>query len=196
MNQSKLIKWARILLIKIDTLDQKGKKFFSKLANHQPIILSLAKCLQAAEKISLPMKKGGLSKKTLKKAEQILKSIDRTDVHVSTFIGHFEVYLAKYQSFLDENGDGCYHISSEIIESLFGKYKSKANNYALTGVTKLNLELPLYCMDDAELSEALPLALEDIFMTDLDDWRTKHSSDNQLVKRRNFFKIDPKILEF
>ena len=35
--------------------------------------------------------------------------------------------------------------------SFFGKYKFKANNYALTGLTKLNLELPLFCKTEKEI---------------------------------------------
>jgi len=71
---------------------------------------------------------------------------------------------------------------------MFGKYKSKAHNHSLTGLTKLNLELPLYCMKNEELVQLIPLALENISMHHLEEWVEKYSSDNQLVKRIRFFK--------
>jgi len=36
------------------------------------------------------------------------------------------------------------------------------------------------------------LDIEDIYMTDLEEWVIKHSSENQLIKRREFFKKSTK----
>ena len=55
------------------------------------------------------------------------------------------------------------HVSSEIIESMFGKYKSKANNYALTGLTSLNLELPIYGTSIEKTPQQMTEALEAVF---------------------------------
>ncbi len=93
-----------------------------------------------------------------------------------------------YQEILVGVGNQAIHASSEIIESFFGKYKSKAHQHALTGITKLNLELPLYSMTYKELNRKIPLALEEISMTDLDQWAKDQSAENQLLKRLKFFK--------
>ena len=98
-------------------------------------------------------------------------------------------YMTIYEDFLnDQDPDCCIHVSSDIIESMFGVYKNKANNYALTGLTKLNLELPLYCMSQKQVKQLVLLALEGISMTDLSQWVEEHSSDNQLIRRLKFFK--------
>jgi len=81
------------------------------------------------------------------------------------------------------------HVSSEIIESIFGKYKAKASYCNLVGLTNLNLELPTYCLDKSQVEGYLIHALQSVFMTDLKTWKEKHSSDNQVVKRTNFFKF-------
>ena len=81
-----------------------------------------------------------------------------------------------------------YHVSSEIIESLFGVYKEKAAYCKLVGLTKLNLELPIHCLKKKNLKQQVIQGLESTFMTDLEDWQRKYSFDNQLVKRIEFFK--------
>lgn len=188
MNQQGIVNWAQKMLERFDRLNQKEKEFFKQLPQHQPIITSLATCLTIEKDISLPFKNLGLSTKTLKQARQIIDAADKQEGHVQVFLTNIEGYLAQYQQFMKEQGEGSVHVSSEIIESMFGKYKDKANNYALTGMTNLNLELPLYCLEQKDLSQQIPIGLERNFMSDLVKWREEHSTDNQLVRRLKFFK--------
>ncbi|MFQ5583566.1 MAG: hypothetical protein ACE5GL_03930 [Calditrichia bacterium] len=188
MNQQGIVNWAEKMLKRFEGLNQKEKEFFSQLAQHQAIITVLATCLSIAKKVSLLFKQLGLSGKTLGQAREIIKTVDRKEAYVNTFLKHLEGYLAQYQQFMNEHGEGSVHASSEIIESMFGKYKDKANNYALTGITNLNLELPLYCLEQENLTALIPFALENTFMSHLEKWKNEHSTDNQLVKRIKFFK--------
>ena len=43
-------------------------------------------------------------------------------------------------------------------------------------------------MEKHEIEDKLKQALEMTFMTDLEDWKKEYSSDNQIVRRRAFFK--------
>jgi len=85
--------------------------------------------------------------------------------------------MSKYPS------DCCIHVSTDIVESIFGKCKNKANSYPFTGLTKLNLELPLYCMSEKEIAQLSNSVLEGISMIYLCQWLEEYSADNQLVKR-------------
>ena len=140
--------------------------------------------------IALPLKNQGLSTKVLESISKKLESFEKEEGHVKTFLTKLEGYLAKYKDYLSKQApDCCVHVSSDIIESIFGKYKNKANNYALTGLTKLNLELPLYCKEEKEIRQATHLALEDISMASLGKWVEEYSPDNQLIRRLEFRKV-------
>jgi len=188
MNQERPVKWAKKVLKKLKDLEGKEQDFFSPLAQYENIIESLSKCLELAKKISLPFKKTGLSNKTLSKARKDIQGLEKTDSNVCNFLKFVGEYLDKYEETLKASNWSKLHVSSEIIESLFGKFKSKANNYALTGLTKLNLELPLYGFHTEDFQSKIITALEAISMSDLKDWLIRHSTESQLVKRLEFFK--------
>ncbi len=187
MNLHGIVNWGDKVLERFDLLGEKAKGFFSQLSEHQPIINNLRCCLDIAKKISLPMKENGLSSQTLRDARKITQTNANEQELTGEFLVHINGYLAKYQGIVGQIGNSAINVSSEIIESLFGKYKSKAHNHPLTGVTKLNLELPLYCMKEEELVQKIPIALQEVSMNHLEQWIEKHSPDSQLVKRIRFF---------
>ena len=158
------------------------------MTSHSQLISSLAACLALAKTISLPFKTNGLSKETLTKAKEAIKNVDQRNKYLKPFVKEVEKYLSKYEKFLLEGDVKTVQVSSEIIESMFGKYKSKANNYALTGLTRLNLEIPLYGLNQIKLSNKVNAALEEYSISNLKDWVERYSSENQLVRRNVFFK--------
>ena len=188
MNQQGVVKWASRLLNRFEELGGKAQGFFCQLIEQQSIIKHLDNSLLVAKQVSLLFKKQGLSKQSLEAAQQIIKEEKDQKGLCSIFLEHLSGYLTGYQQIIHQMGNHAIHLSSEIIESMFGKYKSKAHNHSLTGLTKLNLESPLYCMKNEELVQLIPLALENISMHHLEEWVEKYSSDNQLVKRIRFFK--------
>ena len=176
------------MLERFAELNQKEKTFFKDLGEHQEMISTLSQCLLVAQEISLPFKSKGLSVKTLKQARKIIKSSKKENRYMKEFLKQVDTLLNHYETFIGQNQGKTIHISSDIIESIFGKYKNKANNYALTGLTMLNLELPVYGMAQDEVFKHILNALENIYMLDLKQWKTENSADNQLVMRTNFFK--------
>ena len=108
--------------------------------------------------------------------------------YLGEFLKHLQVYLARYQIVIFNGVAVSIHVSSEIIESMFSKYKSKANNYALTGLTSLNLELPIYGTSIEKIPQQMTEALESISIANLNKWKKDNSTESQLVKRQKFFK--------
>lgn len=138
MNQEGIVNWAKKLLDRFEKLNDKEQAFFKQLADHKPIITVLSDALSLARKIALPLKTEGLSTKTLRQARKILESSQSSNDNqgcLAVFLKHIETYLDHYQCFTDENPEISIPVSSEIIESMFGKYKTKAHSYALTGLT-------------------------------------------------------------
>lgn len=189
MNQSRVITWAEQLFANWRKLSKVEKTFFTQLSEHKKIMKTLITCMTIAKIVALVLKKEGLSTKTLEQIEQKLKPFEKKRGYVKTFLTKLKGYITQYKEFVSHYPeDICIHVSSDIIESIFGKYKFKANNFTLTGLTKLNLELPLFCKTEKEIIQLTHLALEDISMTHLGQWITEHSTDNQLVRKMKFRK--------
>jgi len=189
MNQSRVINWAAQLLENWRKLNKIEKAFFSGLSGQKRIMRTLTICMKIARIVGLVLKKEGLSTKTLEQIEEKLKQFEKKRGYVKTFLTKIKGYLTQYKEFLSHYPEGiCIHASSDIIESIFGKYKFKANNFALTGLTKLNLEIPLFCKTEKEIIQLTHLALEGISMSHLGQWVIEHSTDNQLVRKMKFRK--------
>jgi len=189
MNLSAQIKWAKALLGQQSKLSEAAELFFRELQDYKPLIEQLSNCLAVAQTVSIALKKEGLSVELLKELTKKLKALDRKDEYLDAFVTKVEGYLLKYNQVMANYEAGIrVHISSEVIESIFGKYKNKANNYGLTGLTKLNLEIPLYCKSEKGIRELTSKALESISINYLEEWVKEHSSENQLIKRIEFFK--------
>lgn len=197
LNQDKMVNWAKKILENLSSLSEKEMKFFESLKQHQPIIEALDTCIEFAKEISLIFKVQGVSFQTIKQAEQcaiLLKASNQHDLTIQ-FIAQMQEYfhtyhqlLTRYQKRYKPNDESfALHVSSDIIESIFGQYKQKANHCALTGVTLLNLEIPVYTMDKQQLDELIPKAIEGKYIADLKQWVKDHSTENQMVKRREFF---------
>ena len=106
---------------------------------------------------------------------------------VLQYLQQLKIYADKYAAFLG-NKSHSYHVSSDVIESIFGKHKNMVSTNPLTGMTILDLELAVHCQEKNKIPSLVRVALEDISMTNLFNWRTTHSSDNQAIKRKLFFK--------
>lgn len=188
MNISKIVIWAEKMLNRFNLLNKVEKDFFTELTQQEAFTKDLKACLEVAQQIALPFKIEGLSIKTLKKAKQLIKNQQQDATgYMKDFLVQLDSYLARYEEFINSYPESTIHISSEIIESMFGKYKSKANNYALTGLTTLNLELPIYGKTNKTIMELITEALEGVSSLDLMQWKKEKSSDNQLIKRAKFF---------
>lgn len=187
MNLSKVVKWANSMLERTDKLNKVEAEFFKDLSGQIDFLGELKRCLAVAKHICLPLKLKGLSKQTIKQAQEQIIALNVVDGYLGDFLKHLQSYLVRYQETIFNGVAVSIHVSSEIIESMFGKYKSKANNYALTGLTSLNLELPIYGTSIEQIPQQMTEALEAISIANLNKWKKDNSTESQLVKRQKFF---------
>ena len=86
-----------------------------------------------------------------------------------------------------------WHASSDVIESLFGKYKSCKADKPLSGVTPLVLSLCVHTQrdDDKEVrKQDIQNALQSVSMANLSTWKDKHLIENQVVRRKKTLKTE------
>jgi len=191
MNQQKVVDWAETLLEKWDTLDIEAVEKLEPIIAYQQTIIDLKVCIDLANKIAIPLKRKGLSIQLIEQAlalieTKLIKASDR----LKTFIGYLKSYLMGYKNFItQEEWQGKrVHVCSDIIERLFGRYKSKVSDNYFVTVSTIALELPLMCLSQKELTKNVQLALEQVDMTTLKQWKNKQSADNQFSMRMKFFK--------
>ena len=187
MNQKACVHWALELLHRWSSLDQTEQHFFASLQSHRPILKVLKQCLDIAEWIAKLFKTQGLKNSTLIQAQQYMEYPHCTDQLKQTFIKHVQNYLDQYRTFVKKH-KATFHVSTDILESLFGKYKQIQPTNPLTGISRISLELPLYCLNQQQIEANLKIALEATFMTHLNSWISRHATENQASKRREFFK--------
>jgi len=187
MNLKPVVKWAQTMLESLGELSKKEYDFFKEIQQHHLIINDLTKCMNVAEQISLIFKKKGLSKQTLEIAQKQVDKYNKEDGAVKSFLGYVEEYLAKYKGFIGDSVDS-FQVSSDVIESMFGKYKFIKGNNPLVGVSQLCLELATYSVKDKDFLSTAKNALEDIFTDNIHDWVEQHSTNSQAVQRQMFFK--------
>ena len=80
-----------------------------------------------------------------------------------------------------------WHASSDVIESLFGKYKSCKADNPLYGVTPLVLSLCVHTHwdeDNKVRKQDIQNALKSVSMANLGLWKSKYLIENQVVRRK------------
>jgi hypothetical protein len=82
----------------------------------------------------------------------------------------------------------CWHASSDMIESMFGKFKFRRSKNPLNGVTSYVLLLPLLTQTGAKGDPSrvdFKASLEHVFMKDLTVWSKNNLTENLAVKRKD-----------
>lgn len=189
MNQIHTVDWAEVICLKWEQLNEVAQQKLSAIPKYEKIVSQLGHCMEIVKKISKLLKNKGLSNENLKKIKRYLL-LQQADDITMTFIKYIQEYLDKYEAFLRKNDfkQQATHVCSDILESIFGCYKSKVSDNYFVGVTGLSLEIPLLCLKKHELTQDIQLICEQIKMTNLKDWRKSQNNDNQHSKRRLFFK--------
>lgn len=189
MNQANLANWAKRVLLKWNTFNDKIKEIFKNMPTHKVVIEQLSTCIDFAKEVSKPFKISGLSSKTIAQALAIVEK-GHDDEKCKLFLSHLKPYLKQYEEFINqEEWEGkSIDICSDIIESIFGCYKSKKSANYFMGVSSITLELPLICLSEEALCQNAEFILEEVKMSDLKEWRALHSADNQNLRRIEFCK--------
>jgi hypothetical protein len=191
MNIAPCIVWAKQILSSYDTLTQEEQTVFGFVKEHRPIVEELHEVVQASTAMSAYLKINGASTTTIKECLRLIGTMEN-----SIFRGVADISTAFGQYLLDileklPTEKGVRHVSSDIIESCFGKYKGRKSPNPLDGVTRQVLILPLLCKLNPETMKVninFKQALETNLLSDLEVWSNGNLTENLTVKRRNVLK--------
>lgn len=190
MNLAPCLKWANRMLKVLKELTGEEQRTFSFLKKHTGFIKELSGIVFAFERISKRMKEEGLSRNTVEACtEELLPLTESKHSRVRSAAKECLKYLEEESGKLSSE-DSVWHISSDVLESIFGVYKERKSPNALNGVTGYILLLPVLTKINPEsgcFSLNVKDILENVFLRDIDTWEKDNLSENLAVKRRKTF---------
>lgn len=189
INLSGVVKWAVKMLEAMAGLPAKEQDTYGWLKDHKDFIDEFEAAFQLNESIVKILKNEGLSNNTVAKCIKICQNAPQCipQNHRKKIVD----YLLEERGKLPQAGEPCWHASSDILESLFGTYKSKAPSNPMNEVRAGALKMALMTNGHNLPGKAhndTAIALESISMRNLRKWKTTHLTENQAIKRKNTFK--------
>ena len=191
MNLSTVIEWGQSTLHNFEKLSSTEQSCFEWIKKHERILTELSQVFKTTENILKKIKNEGLSYTTIEACLFICKQKRQGANQVFIkFLEDVEAHLRGEKNKLP-NAITTWNASSDIIESLFGRYKSRKATNPQHGVTPFMLFLPILTKKvpyQERLDIDVKKALEGVLMSDLKTWNTSHLIENQVFKRKNLFK--------
>jgi hypothetical protein len=186
MNLSSTVNWASSMLHALPCLDKESRSIFSFLSKYKDMIISLQFLFVIVNGILKYMKEQGLSKRTIESSFIEIGKLQKSSIKSLRLVGDGLAKLFEgYRKKLPDNKEVEWHCSSDIIESLFGYYKSIKSPNKMNGVTSQIFLLPLKVKMCSHKSKDMSFKkyLESTTLAEINQWTKKHLPLNQVVKR-------------
>ena len=191
MNLPPIIEWGLGVLKNMDKLSPKEQGQLEWIKAYEVLLLELTKVFQTTEKILKKVKNEGLSYATIEYCLAVFKEEQQgASVVFANLLSDLEAHLNGEKEKLP-HANAIWHASSDIIESLFGQYKSRKASNPQHGVTPFILFLPILTRKTPGqdcLDIDVKGALEGVLLSDLKAWNCDHLIENQVFKRNKLFK--------
>jgi hypothetical protein len=160
---------------KVKEVSNKAIIKLRQILKYEDLIVEIYKQCQTLKQIFKELKTKGLSEKSQKKVEEILFKSQAND--------YFKKGVNQY--FSDNVKPGkCLVCSTDILESLFGKFKNRLSKNKMNG-------FGLSCLAMANMNEDITViktlkGMESVKMQDLEWWAKNHLPPNSLSARRKW----------
>ena len=154
------------------------KKEFSWINDFSTLIEELSEISKSIKTIEKDMKHNGLSEITLKKCIIELKKLETKNgkKFSEILISQIEFQFEKFQ-----NTDTIL-CSSDIIESIFGKYKNCTNNNPMASITNLILTMASFTCELT--NENIIKSMETTTINDIKEWSKKNIGHSLFFERK------------
>lgn len=183
MNLSGIVNWAADILRVFDKLKPEEQETFGFLKTFQSLIKELDAVFEMTHKMLKIIKNKGISYETI--AQCSILGTQYSPKIPSILTDKIKMYFKDVKDKLPD-ATTIWHASSDVLESLFGKYKQIASPNKLNGVTPFVLSLCVYTNFDEhskDMANQIKFALENVSMADLKQWEHDNLIDNQVVRR-------------
>lgn len=186
MNMSSWVFWSNGMLNCYDSLPEEMQEAYAFIKNYESLLKELQTALYAVRHVEAICKNEGFSIITSRKCKLYIITHVLGNAHsrqARVGIKMLE-YFNREEALLTDNMS--INISSDIIESTFGIYKSKKSPNKLYGVTPFVLTIPLYSKVANEFVTKtfnFKERIVNIKLKDISTWATEHLSKNWVTER-------------
>jgi len=186
INLSGWVKWSSQMLSIYHSLSVKEKEVYSFIPANGSLIDELLDVIKCIETIEYICKQKGLSEKSVHECQKTLEaSLYKGNQRMIKLGEYIQVFLREESKLLIDKSIP-HNNSSDIIESLFGKYKERKSPNKLYGVTSHILFIPLYTrLVDVKYAKNFNFktTLEEMRINKLKDWSKENLSPNLVSMR-------------
>lgn len=179
LNIIPLSKWAKQMLKLYEhskDITAAERAALSDLKNYKHLILDLHSQCEVMGKIFEILKSEGLNDETMKKCENLVEQSQSTP--------YFKKEVKQYlqANWKEELGEDSLICTSDIIESVFGKYKNEMGKNPQNGITGSCLNIPSYGKQLS--SQEILVALNKTKVIDLKEWKNENIKEQLLKKKK------------
>jgi hypothetical protein len=186
INLTDWVKWSGKMLDVYHTLDAEEKTAFSFVPANASLIEELREVMGCVERIEHLCKYQGLSKESIHRCRSLIKRTLACGNSRMIALSQDLLRFIDSQSAMLESDTDVRNNSSDIIESVFGIYKSRKSPNKLHGVTSFILFVPAYLQIQKEKKTGtfqFKKRLERTRLKDIDTWKREYLSPNLVCKR-------------
>lgn len=169
MNVFPVVKWAEKILAQEAVLPPPVRKKADWLFEHREFLRDLSHLRKMVTQVLSVLKQQGACTKSLQTAQLFLsKTMEGASTRVRSIGKKIEEYLQQLRSKITDD-ETAYLCCSDIIESLFGKFKYALNPANPSEITERALVIPYFCggLDTKEIK----LALENVTNNQVKNWK-------------------------
>ena len=186
MNMSSWVLWGNEMLNCYDTLPEKMQEAYAFIKDYESLLRELQTVICAVRHVETICKNEGFSIMTSRKCRSyIITHVLRNAHYRQARVGiKMLEYFKREETPLTENKS--INLSSDIIESTFGIYKSKKSPNKLYGVTSFVLTIPLYPKVANEfVTKTINFKerIVNVKLKDISAWSTEHLPKNWVTER-------------
>ena len=191
LNLYDIIDWLDAIRTKRHQLSATAQQDILFIDTHEELIEELIAILNLVKKVSLELKNNGITLQTSRILNGLIKAqsygnvqhaVDRFNKDVDKYVEQIRLLLPNTERVM---------CCSDVIESLFGKYKYRGNNGTSTGITDDAMVISLF--GKKELPE-LKQAMELNTVADVKKWVDANMPSNFKKDRKKFMqKLEPEF---
>jgi hypothetical protein len=186
INLSGWVKWSSKMLDIYHTLNVDEQKVFSFIPANTSLIYELSDVIKCVESIEYICKHKGLSNRTICECQKVIHTLLLRGNSRMINLGKCIIEFLKKEVISIETGLTAHNNSSDIIESIFGRYKARKSPNKLYGITPFVLFIPIYIRlinKTQAKTFNFKKVLEEKRVGQIDTWAKKNLSPN-LVQLR------------
>ena len=188
INLSGWVKWSSKMLDIHHTLQADEQKIFSFVPANASLIDELSEVTRCIKSIEHICKYDGLSKKPVCRCQNEIERYLLCGNSRMVHLGECIVKFLRKEAMLIGADVAVHNNSSDILESLIGRYKARKSPNKLNGVTPYILFVPIYTRlskDSRAKKFDFKAALENKSMWEIDVWAKDNLSQNLVLLRNN-----------